>query len=189
MHPRHSHSVPVFCFIVSTGLLFTLSYTCSNTLACLYMAGHVLAHIGAINHKICPGRLWFQEHSRYLDIGNQSSTCWPSSRRYSPYQWRYNERHGVSNHRRLDSLLNCLFRHRSKKTSKLCDTGPLWGESTGDRWIPLTKGQQRGKCFHLMTSCRTHRHVSIIWTNAGILLIGPLETNYNEILIEIHTFS
>ena len=29
---------------------------------------------------------------------------------------------------------------------------PLWGISTGDRWIPLTKGQQRGKCFHLMTS-------------------------------------
>ena len=29
---------------------------------------------------------------------------------------------------------------------------PLWGESTGDRWIPLTKGQQRGKCFLLMTS-------------------------------------
>ena len=29
---------------------------------------------------------------------------------------------------------------------------PLCGESTGDRWIPLTKGQSRGKCFHLMTS-------------------------------------
>ena len=29
---------------------------------------------------------------------------------------------------------------------------PLWGESTGDRWIPLTKGQWRGKCFHLMIS-------------------------------------
>ena len=27
------------------------------------------------------------------------------------------------------------------------------------------------------------------WTNAGILLIGPLGTNFNEILIEIHTFS
>ena len=27
---------------------------------------------------------------------------------------------------------------------------PLWGESIGDRWIPLTKG--RWKCFHLMTS-------------------------------------
>ena len=29
----------------------------------------------------------------------------------------------------------------------------------------------------------------IIWTNAGILLIGPLGTNFNEILIKIHTFS
>ena len=30
---------------------------------------------------------------------------------------------------------------------------------------------------------------AIIWTNAGILLIGPLGTKFNEILIEIHTFS
>ena len=29
---------------------------------------------------------------------------------------------------------------------------PLWGEFTGDRWIPRTKGQKRGKWFHLMTS-------------------------------------
>ena len=29
---------------------------------------------------------------------------------------------------------------------------PLWGESTCDRWIHPTKGQLRGKCFHLMTS-------------------------------------
>ena len=29
----------------------------------------------------------------------------------------------------------------------------------------------------------------IIWTNAGLLLIGPLETNLSEILIEIYTFS
>ena len=33
------------------------------------------------------------------------------------------------------------------------------------------------------------RHQAIIWTNAGILLIGPLGTNFCEILIEIHTFS
>ena len=25
---------------------------------------------------------------------------------------------------------------------------PLCGEFTGDRWIPRTNGQQRGKCFH-----------------------------------------
>ena len=33
------------------------------------------------------------------------------------------------------------------------------------------------------------RHQAIIWTNAGILLIRPLGTNFNETLIEILTFS
>ena len=33
------------------------------------------------------------------------------------------------------------------------------------------------------------RRQAIIWTNAGMLLIGPLGTNFNEILPEIHTFS
>ena len=33
------------------------------------------------------------------------------------------------------------------------------------------------------------RRQAIIWTNAGILLIGPLGTIFSEILIEIHTFS
>ena len=30
------------------------------------------------------------------------------------------------------------------------------------------------------------RHQAIIWTNAGILLIGPLRTNFSEILIKIY---
>ena len=33
------------------------------------------------------------------------------------------------------------------------------------------------------------RRQAIIWTNAGILLIEPLRTNFNEISIEIHIFS
>ena len=33
------------------------------------------------------------------------------------------------------------------------------------------------------------RRQAIIWTNAGILLIGPLGTNFNEILCRIQTFS
>ena len=33
------------------------------------------------------------------------------------------------------------------------------------------------------------RRQAIIWTNAGLLLIGPLGTNFSEILIEILTFS
>ena len=33
------------------------------------------------------------------------------------------------------------------------------------------------------------RRQAIIWTNAGLLLIGPLGTHLSEILIEILTFS
>ena len=33
------------------------------------------------------------------------------------------------------------------------------------------------------------RRQAIFWTNAGILLIGPLGTNLSEILIEFYTFS
>ena len=33
------------------------------------------------------------------------------------------------------------------------------------------------------------RRQAITWTNAGILLIGPLGTNFSEIVIEIQTFS
>ena len=62
-------------------------------------------------------------------------------------QWHHLGRDGVSNHRRLDYLLNRFFRSKSKKTSKLRATG-----ITGDRWFPLTKGQWRGKFFHWMTS-------------------------------------
>ena len=37
-------------------------------------------------------------------------------------------------------------------------------------------------------ACRLRRQ-AIIWTNAGILLIGLLGTNFSEILIGIQTFS
>ena len=43
-------------------------------------------------------------------------------------QWPYNEREGVSNHRRLHCLLNCLMRHRSKKMLKLRVTGLCEGD-------------------------------------------------------------
>ena len=56
-------------------------------------------------------------------------------------QWHHNERDGVSNHRRLDCLLNRLFWRRSKKTSKLRVTGlcdgnsPVTGEFPAQRVI------------------------------------------------------
>ena len=47
----------------------------------------------------------------------------------SALQWRHNERYAVSNRRRLDCLLNHLFRWGSQKTSKLCVTGRCEGNS------------------------------------------------------------
>ena len=70
----------------------------------------------------------------------------------SSYQWRHNGLDGVSNHQPYDCLLKLLFRRRTKKASKLCVTGLWVGKFTGNRWIPRTKGQYRGQCFHLMTS-------------------------------------
>ena len=44
-------------------------------------------------------------------------------------QWRHNETDGVSNHQPRDCLLNSLFMHRSKKTSKLRVIGLCAGNS------------------------------------------------------------
>ena len=53
----------------------------------------------------------------------------------------------------------------------------------GDAYIHLYSNH------HSENGLSPGRHQAIIWTNDGILLIGPLETNFSEILIEIYTFS
>ena len=70
----------------------------------------------------------------------------------STLQWRHNERDGVSNHRRRHCLLNRWFWCRSTKTSKLCITGLCAGNSPVIGEFSAKKGQEHGKCFHLMTS-------------------------------------
>ena len=58
---------------------------------------------------------------------------------YLTIQWRHNGHDGVSNHQRLDCLLNLLFRRRSKKTSELrvtclCEgNSPVTGEFPAQR--------------------------------------------------------
>ena len=46
-------------------------------------------------------------------------------------QWRHNDHNGVSNHQPHGCLLNCLFRRRSEKTSKLRVTGLCVWNSPG----------------------------------------------------------
>ena len=97
---------------------------------------------------IVPARMWPFVSFLWLRLDNLK------------LQWRHNERDGISNHQRLDCLLNRLFRHKPKKTSKFHITGLVRGIH---RW-PVNfpnKGQQRGKCFHLMTSSWSFLH----WDN------------------------
>ena len=67
-------------------------------------------------------------------------------------QWHHNGRDGTWNHQPHHCLLDHLFMRRSKKIPKLCVTGLCVGKFTGDRRMPRSNGQYRGKCFLLMTS-------------------------------------
>ena len=64
--------------------------------------------------------------------------------------------------------------------------------------IEITSSTHCGRVMHICISKLTiigsdngllpGRCQAIIWTNDGILLIGPIGTNFGEILIEIITF-
>ena len=87
-------------------------------------------------------------------------------------QWRHDGRDGVSNNQLHDYFLNLLFRHNSKENIKAPRHWPLCGEFTRGGWIPRTNGQQRGKCFHLMTSSWIQlEHVKDYSIAAGITLV------------------
>ena len=135
----------------------------------------------------------------------------------NPLQWCHNGHNGISNHQPQDCLLNHLFRRSSKKTSKLRVTGLCAGNSPVTREFPtqmasnteyvsiwwhhhaiymLTHwGRVRHICISKLTIIGSDnglspgRRQTIIWTNAGILLIGPLGANFSETSIKILTFS
>ena len=59
----------------------------------------------------------------------------------STLQWRHNEYDGVSTHQAHECLLSRLFKAQINENINAPRHWPLWGEFTGDRWIPHTKGQ------------------------------------------------
>ena len=103
-------------------------------------------------------------------------------------------------HWQFDCVFNSLFRLQTKELIK------------GPHYRPFVRGINQQlldsphnvlthwgrvtySCISKLTSIASDNGLSpgqrqaIIWTNAGILLIGPLGTNFSEILSEIHTFS
>ena len=133
-------------------------------------------------------------------------------------QWHLNEPDDVSNHQPRNCLLNCLITHRSKKTSKLRVTGLCAGNSLVTSEFPAQMASNAEYvsiwwrhhdpranefihwwrvthiCFSKLNIIGSNNGLSpgrcqaIIWTNAGILLIRPLGTNFSEILNKIDTF-
>ena len=53
--------------------------------------------------------------------------------------WRHNDHGGVSHHQPRGCLLNCIFRGKWKKTSKLCVTGLWAGNSPGTGEFPTQR--------------------------------------------------
>ena len=72
-------------------------------------------------------------------------------------QWRHRERDGVSNHRRLDYLINRLFRRRWKKTSKLRVTGFCEANSPRNGEFPTQRASDA-------------ENVSIWWRHHGAMV-------------------
>ena len=51
----------------------------------------------------------------------------------------------------LTIVYSTVYQAQIEENIKALRHWPLWGEFTGVRWIPHTKGQERGKSFPLMT--------------------------------------
>ena len=79
---------------------------------------------------------------------------------YIALQWRHNGRDGVSNHQPHDCFLNRLFRHRSKKTSKLRVTGLCAGNSPEAGEFPAQMASNA-------------ENVSIWWRHHGWCVTNP----------------
>ena len=102
----------------------------------------------------------------------------------------YSTVYSGADQRKHQSSAFCFFHH-------FLYTGGVYVE--GDRVIFIHHFTHWDRVMHICVSELTiigsdnglspGRRQAIIRTNDGILLIGPLGTNFSEILIEIHTFA
>ena len=93
---------------------------------------------------------------------------------YIGHSWLEVGRDGVSNHQRLDCLFNCLFRRRSKKTSKFRVTGLCEGNSPMTGVLPSQRASNA-------------KNVSIWWRHHAVVRCRYLSWVQN--LIEINSLT
>ena len=112
----------------------------------------------------CFGYVWYQPilHTSFnvtsLALGQKYECQW-SNRERCGYIIRLNTHYSdvimstmASQITSLTIVYSTIYLGADKETIKAPHHWPLCGEFAGDRWIPRTKGQQGGKCLHLMTS-------------------------------------
>ena len=107
------------------------------------MAYHLFVHILVYILPQPESLQWYMHYQIILDL----------SFSYTTFQWRHNERDSVSNHQSLGCLLSCLFRRRSKKTSKLRVTGRCAGNSP---WTDEFPAQMANKAENVSIWWRHH---------------------------------
>ena len=71
------------------------------------------------------------------------------------------ERHSISHQLFVQQLVQTDKKKIPWHGNIVCITGPLSEETTSEQWIPHTKGQWCGKCFHAMTSWSCYH---ILWS-------------------------
>ena len=94
--------------------------------------------------------LWEDKTCQFTMKSSPIEINWNFTGSNHALQWRHNERNLKSPAPRLFTQL--FVQVQIKEYIKVPRHWPLCAEFTGDRWIPHTKGQEHGKCFHLVTS-------------------------------------
>ena len=140
--------------------------------------------------SVCLAIRWYWE-----DIGRQNSKWQTRSRRiskvnikaqnYWPFVWGIHRPPVDSPHKRASNAESASMSWRHDETTPQ----NMWYAEL-NHW-----GRVTHICVSKLTTIGSDnglspgRHQAIIWINAEISLIGPLATNFSEIVIEIYTFS
>ena len=158
-------------------------------------------------YAVCHKRLCFPQSVlarvtlpgfRFLRERVHKYLLWYSPRRpkVGKQWWRYIN---APTYKIADNMVQCGSLKRCQIPSKYSQYSPIARPRGRDMgcllWVLTHRGQVTHICVNKLTiigpdnGLSPGRHQAIIWTNAGILIIGPLGTNFSKILIEIHTFS
>ena len=131
----------------------------------------IMSPVGFLNIKISSYQ-WKDSHYKDKTVSRPHLywrlvivTLYIKSSCNRPLQWRHNERDGVSNHQPRHCLLTSLFRRRSKKTSKLRNTGLCAGNSPGTGEFPAQRASNEGKVSiwwrHHVMFTMMHSHLQL----------------------------